>query len=187
MTKMLVKVRDGLMTKNEIVVRDGFRSFTFPGKEIVDLSWDVATVRAKGRYRWTDMILYRMLGDGPYEYILQVIGRTVVYHRPGSPCGRGARMSVSNLYASDPDRYDILEPCPERGCKPKDLEHLDNTDIVSVEEDRYTLDKCKTLNDLIDALRDEDGKVSGLGDKLLTTAKMADKGIRDAMSTPEPL
>jgi len=173
---------------DSIVVRDGLgRKRHFSGRLIVDLSWGADQRRPA---RWTDMVLYQK-DDGLYA--LQVVGRSVVYHRANS-CGRGVKVSAGALFDKQRKRYDELEPCPD--CKPTPLHAIGDDDIdatvIQVEEDRPTLHECATAVELVNVLRNkEDRTLSGLAQRLLKNAARLDEeieaAVEAALNTSEPL
>lgn len=172
--------------ESKITVRDSGGPRYFHGYKMVDLSWSAETALAANKLRWTDLILYRVTDKtAPWKYVLQSIGRSVVYHVPGNPCNRGIDSPVGILY-EDRERYDNLLPCNVPGCRPKPLEDLDDHDRVSVEEDRYKLNRCTTPDDIMDALR-IGGVISDLGQRLLVSAAAVDADIAEATQVERPL
>lgn len=179
------------MTVAEIEVRDAVSPMVFDGTLLVDRSWDVATARAatgSGPTRWTDMLLYLADECHPFKYVLQIVGRSLVYHRPGECHKKGAVSTVEQLTSSD--LYMDLEPC--KICGPEDLDDLPLKATVSVEQARFTLHTLDTAADLMDVLRmnSRDGKrgnISGLGAQLLYDAKEKDAEIAAEMNKPKRL
>lgn len=185
------------VTGQQVTARDVDGPVSFRGEVLVDLSWTPTPVDEPSMgaplLRWTDMLLYRVLEDSPYQYALQIVGRSVVYHRPGGPCRRGVRKTVEKL-AENEDRFYTLRPCTKRGCYRgvsvafllEKTEEQDQ-DVLAVETDRYTLHKCEDPQGVIDALRDENGVVSGLGQQLLDAACDEDPTIASTMMTGKKL
>lgn len=166
----------------EIVVKDEAGPLQFRGQTIADLSWSYTEAYERGHNRWTDMTLYRVLEKGsPYNFALHVVGRSVVYHRPDSPCRRGIYTPVG-LIRQDDDRYQALVSCDRPKCNPVDLEELSDNDMVAVEEDLPALYRCVTADEVIKAIkgRTPGGELSGLSVKLLQTASR-DPEIAEAM------
>jgi hypothetical protein len=158
---------------SKITVRDAEGPVTFIGSALVDLSWDTSE-----NLRWTNMVLYTYEGDGPYEYILHVVGRSLVYHKLGG-CRKGVRTKVGAI-AQDEARWQELVQC--RFCNPKDLEDLDNEDEVLEEKNRPSIYYCQTPEEVIEALRNkkDGGNLSGLALSLLDTAAMRDPAFAKA-------
>ncbi len=192
---MTMTVKGGPVEATEIRVRDSAgRQRRFYGELLADVSWDPRTAtqaksqtsedtaRTKG-VRWTDMILYAADPDRyPYEYVLQIIGRSIVYHDITGHCNRGTRRLVGDINKEEPDRYEVLQPCPR--CRPKDLSVLKDKDIVSAEEDRYSLYMCHTVDDLVDQLVDPRIKaIGGLGQRLLDEAAQKNYAIAQLKET----
>lgn len=191
----LMRVKEERMEATEIVVRDAVgRPVPFLGVKMVDLSWDAQTATSSqgGRRpvtRWTDMVLYQVTDSGsPYEYVLWITGRSVVYHKAGNRCDRGVGQRGVNVNVGklgETERYDVLVACPS--CRPTELDELNNADMVAVEEDRYTLHRCTDADALIEALEDRDGNISGLSIRLLNNAAEIDPAIRQAMQKERTL
>ncbi len=187
------------LTKNaqKIVLQteEGPRSFL--GYVIVDLSLNAASVvdppASLGwgpRYQWTDMALYRMVNHAEAQYLVYIVGNSVLYHRLNGPCHqKGAIRSVGELV--DDTRYELFRPCKKPGCYPSapwdHLEDLADDDHVTVERQRYTRHKCASAMDVVENLRDDKGDISGLALKLLQESARKDSGIAAAMTTERPL
>lgn len=186
----MTRGREVHVPTDKIVVRDAIGPVTFHGSVLVDMSWTVSTAARRGKtsrrpLRWTDMILYTVDDDNnPYQYVLQTVGRSVVYHRATGGCGKGVPATVGDL-ARTP-RWEEYEAC--RDCSPSELDEMADDDNVSVEEDRFRLYKCTDVHELIGNLRDKrDGNISGLGTKLLARATVFDPSIRAAMEVERTL
>lgn len=187
----LMRVKEERVETTKIVVRDAVgRPVSFLGVKMVDLSWDARTAtstqgKRRPTTRWTDMVLYQVTDPNvAYEYVLWVVGRSVVYHKPDGRCQRGVPMNVGKLIPTD--RYAVLAACPT--CRPDDLDDLDEIDMVSVEDDRYTLHLCADAEALIEALEDKrDGSISGLAIRLLNNAAEIDPAIQQAMQKERTL
>lgn len=168
----------------QIVVRDHLGPMpSFSGKTVADLCWTYDEARERGHRRWTDITLYRVLQDDiPFAYMIQVVGRSVVYHKNGGPCRRGVNLLVGSL-VQDEARYDALEACQEPGCEPTDLDDLSDSDKVSVEVDIPSLHKCKDAAEAVKILYDRGGREreSGPSIKLLQAAAIVDEDIAAAM------
>lgn len=176
-----------------IKVRDRIGPLAFQGQMIADVSWTYEEAAESGNDRWTNITLYRVHeGTTPYKYVIQVIGRSVIYHLADGPCGKGVRMKVGLLSAaSDQERYDALRPCGVRGCNPLDLEDLSPDDTVAVEVDRPTLHKCADADQVVRVLYaagppshngGEPKDFSWLNMRLLTAASSVDPDIEAALT-----
>lgn len=177
------------MKPEKITVRDAFGPVSFPGAILVDMSWNAETAAQRTAQtrrppRWTDMVLYRVDDDqSPYQYVLMVVGRSIVYHRVDG-CGRGTPTTVG--YLARTPQWEEYEPCRE--CRPPELGPLDDNVRVSLEDDRPKLHRCETVEDLLAALVDRrTGEVSGLGIKLLNQAALLDPNIRATTEVERPL
>jgi hypothetical protein len=175
---------------HEVTARDGEGPLQFSGEILADLTWSYDEAAERGHKRWTDIVLYRVAEEGSaYRYAIQIVGRSVVYHRPDSPCRRGIRMSVFRLL-QDLERYDALEPCDKTGCQPSDLDELNDDALVAVENDLPTLHRCETAEDVIRVMYtegpgarrgDTQETLSKLSSRLLQQASMVDKDIENAL------
>ena len=162
---------------SKLVVRDEVGPLPFVGEMVADLSWSFDEAHARGHQRWTDITLYRVMQRSEYKYLIQVVGRSVVYHDPTGSCHRGVNVTVGAL-ARDDDRYQALDPCRE--CRPQDLGEIkDDAFVVAVEENLYTLHRCKTADAVVDVLYRRGNHLSL---KLLQTASAFDDGILKAMA-----
>lgn len=177
----------------EIIVHDEIGPRKFCGAVVVDLSWTYDAAAERGHKRWTDITLYRVIQESSdYQYVVQVVGRSVVYHTSGGPCHKGVGVEVRLLYADD-DRYQALEPCPR--CAPDDLEDFAPTDMVAIEEDLSSLYLCANADEVVSALyrrgdmsgKRPPGQLSSLSVKLLTAACRIDKDIEAAMMNARQL
>lgn len=172
-----------------ITVRDDMGPLEFVGETVADLSWSYDEAYERGHTRWTDITLYRVLQDGAqYKYVIQIVGRSVLYHRLNGPCHRGVNVPVG-LVRQDDERYQSLDPCPNAGCQPADLEEFGDNDIVSVEENLYTLYKCPTADYVVEVMYERGGRdrKSGLSQKLLQAASRFDKDIENALKKTRTL
>lgn len=174
-------VKEDRMTPTEISLPDAIGTVRFIGTKLVDRTWDVATAlrqpRSNGMPRWTDMALYAVTEPSPWKYVLHVIGRSAVYHSIDGTCQRGAPTTVADFATSD--RYQEVVAC--RYCAPAELDDLDDTASIRVEEDRPSVRRCADVDDLINALQDNDGNIRGLGTSLLRDAAALDPDIQAYM------
>lgn len=164
----------------DLVVHDEMGPLPFVGEMIADLSWSYDEARESGHQRWTDITLYRVLEESEIKYLIQVVGRSVYYHDVSGPCRKGVRVEVGVL-AQDEARYDALVPC--RDCNPKDLDDLGDNVTIVVEENLYTLYRCKTADEVVNVLyhRGSQAQKSNLSMKLLRSASTLDEGINHAL------
>lgn len=189
---MTIVVEEERMKAHRITVRSGAKSpdLSFLGELVVEVS-------SHGEFplRWTDMALYRVQG-GSCRYVLQIIGRSVVYHRVGG-CYKGVRMTIDRLQ-SDP-RWHDFERCTKYGCRPPDLadtKKLADTALVSVEEDIPRAYECADVDALMARLR-RPGAVADperpmvdigyVGVRLLDSAAEVDPDIAQAIRTTKLL
>lgn len=168
-------------TARTITVRDQVGPLEFVGETVADLSWTYEAAEEFGHDRWTDITLYRVLDESSeWAYAIQIMGRSVLYHKAGGVCRRGIGMPVSALRQNDA-RYQALKECSK--CKPGELDEMDATATVAVEEDLPTLHRCRNAAEVIDVMysRSKREKRSGLSMKLLQTASSVDEDIAAAM------
>jgi hypothetical protein len=168
---------------NVIVVRDKEGPLSFRGEVMVDLSWSVEEADARRHAKWTDIVLYRDTDPkSPFEYALQIIARSLLYHKVVGGCRRGVAVPVSHL-AKDMVRYEFLTACPEPGCNPPELDNLQDNDLVSSEEPIYTLHRCRDADELALVLdkRSRMGAPSGINMKLKQVASQMDPAIEMAI------
>lgn len=167
----------------EFVGYDEMGPFPFVGQKIAELSWSYAQARERKYTHWTDIVLYEV-ANAPYKYGVQILGRSSLYHRDGGSCAKGVRMSVAKL-AEDDERYDGVDPCQVPGCRPKDLEKLQNGDFVWVEVDLPRFYRCRDVDALLGELVHRNrrlGKpVSNLNLRLLNKASLVDDDIKAAV------
>lgn len=165
----------------KIVVWDRGVPLEFVGEKLVDLSWSYDDAAEADHTRWTDLILYRVYDESSaYRYVIQVVGRSVVYHKANGPCRYGVVMHVSRI-RRDTERYDALVPCNQ--CGVGDIDEMDGTDSVAVEVDRPSLEKCRGAFDVVQVLqrRSARERESGLSMKMLQTAVEVDDDIASAL------
>lgn len=158
-----------------ITVRDGLVPASFRGHLVAMRDWSGDISRRPGR--WTEMYLYKVEDrHSPYNYALQIIQRSVVFHMPDG-CSRGRKTSVEEAY-KNPEWYASLRPCYD--CSSNvDLDDLPDDANIFVEKDRFELHRCVTVEHVIDGLRDKkkNNTLSSLGMELLQDAADADTTI----------
>jgi len=130
--------------------------------------------------RWTNMSLYRVT-DGPSSgcYVLSVVGRSRVFHELGGACEKGVRTHVDDLDEN-------AQPC--RDCSPAMLDDgWPVEDNVAMETDWPRVYVCQDAKGVLNRLRDPKGTsvhsaggVSGIGSRLLETAKKVDAQLLEA-------
>lgn len=154
-------------------VRDSAEFLEFDGTKLADVS-----TMSDLSPRWTQMELYKTT-DG--QYVLHIIGASVVYHRHHGPCNSGVETVAADL-------PDDAEPCFK--CNPPELDKLSDADLVDFEEDRYASHICPDATAVISQLRNprssggrSSGSISGLGQRLLANAARVDDGIANATTT----
>lgn len=157
-----------------VTVHDGIGPLRFRGEVIADLSWTYEQAREIGHNRWTDIRVYQVADNKVYRYVVEVIGRSVVYHRVDGSCHKGVTMSVARI-SEDEDRYDALHPCDL--CKPVELDELDDSKKVTVEVDLPKIIKCRNAEQLVGELR---GDGSNLSLKILQAVCLVDKKVEEA-------
>lgn len=157
-----------------VTVHDGIGPLRFRGEVIADLSWTYTQAHEIGHNRWTDIRVYQVGDNKMYRYVVEVVGRSVVYHRTNGSCHKGVTMSVARI-SEDEERYDALQPCDI--CKPVELDELDDAAQVTVEVDLPKIIKCRDAKQLVDELR-RDG--SNLSLKILQAVCLVDKNVENA-------
>lgn len=179
---MMVSTPEEATESSMIKVYDEIGPLSINGWKIADLTWSYADAKRKRYNRWTDIALYGVAHDPTIRYVIQITGRSSLYHRVGGSCGQGVAIPVGKL-AEDEERYDYLEACTS--CKPKDLDDLSNTDSVKVEVDLHKLYRCANADEVVAAMyshgRREGNAPSGLSVRLLTTAATLDPAIDEAI------
>jgi hypothetical protein len=106
-------------------VRNQLEVIEFEGKQISG-----ATTERPEDPRWTEINIYKTAGG---SYVIQRIGRSVVYHVHGSECNYGIATRVDKL-------PEDAEPC--NVCNPGLPEDLDPEDIVDFEIDIHSAEVC---------------------------------------------
>lgn len=106
-------------------VRNQLEVIEFEGKMISG-----ATTERPDDPRWTEINIYKTVGG---SYVIERIGRSVVYHVHGSECNYGIATRVENL-------PDDAEPC--KFCNPGAQEDLFAEDLVDFEIDIHSAEVC---------------------------------------------
>jgi hypothetical protein len=154
-----------------IRIRDTVGSAEFYGVMIAE-----NTTERPHLTQWTELELYRITkGPNTGKYMLRSIGCSVVYHRAFGGCGKGSIETAAKL-AED------VRPCTV--CRPPDLDDLDDTDQVSMEDTLYKVSLCNGYVDLFTALRSktDPNTMSGPGMGLMNAAAKVDDKIAAAMN-----
>lgn len=179
------RVPNAPLAPGYVRVRDTKEVLEFQGELVTDSSSD-----DRNQPRWTELVLYR-LTDGSGRYVLQTVGRSVVYHAP-SGCvhgDRGVRVKLADLadrYLDEACTDDVPEPCPD--CRPLDIEAVDPDDDLEVkmEVDRYAAYECRDVDDFLQRLRLTKGKSAGQFSMpallLLDRARLVDETIALALN-----
>lgn len=180
---MTVSTPEEVTQPYDIVVQDSWGPRSIRGWQIVDVSWTAEEARKRGYVRWTDIALYRVVNNSSATYMIQILGRSVVYHRNGGPCSnKGVSMLVGKLSDETEKTYLQAVPCQEPGCKPEDLSNLQDHDRVQMEVTIPRLYRCKDAGEVVDVLfrhgRRADGEPSNLNMKLLSAASALDPDIQ---------
>lgn len=118
----------------------------------------------------------------PIRYVLQIIARSCVYHRVGSPCVRSRHQlkTVAEIEQNG-QRWWELKPCQEDGCKPPLLEEMAPQDRIAEEQDDPRFYLCKNAADVLNKLYRRNGEITSLAAKLLKDAARGDPDIAYAM------
>lgn len=161
----------------EFTVRDRLGDLTVKGRMLADCRYG-----RMDKPRWTDMALYQVVDpDSEYRYALEYVARSFVYHRADGPCARkGHRITtVSEVRASE-HRWRWLFPCRKPGCRPGELESMNDNDRIAEEKDNPHLYVCRDAPDILKRLYQHSGEISELAVKLLTQAAQKDPAIARA-------
>jgi hypothetical protein len=162
-------------------VRDADRVLEFQGTRIAYVSTESASSP-----RWTEMSLFH-LTDGTDRYVLQTVGRSVVYHGHHSECNSGTAVRAFDL-------PEDAEPCTR--CRPptfQDCEGEVDDSRVDLESDRYSVYVCALATDVIARLRISRANSTALDSfsapamRLLDHARQVDAGIAGALQVVERL
>ncbi len=157
----------------------GEEDLEFPGYLLASVGTRGAIPGHKLEYqlRWTELNLYAVT-DGTGRYVLQVVGRSIAYHRAGGPCNRGVEMRVKDIPEAV---YHDLEACQQRNCKPEELGDLPVNTRVRVERNRSSADECPNVDGVVAALwKPRSRLISGLDElakDLLTEAAIKDSAF----------
>jgi hypothetical protein len=165
-------------SSRRIVVRDRLGPLEFVGETVADLSWSYDEAYERKHPRWTDISLHKV-DNSEWAYVIHIVGRSMLYHVSKSDCRSGVNTQVGILRRDD-ERYQNLLQCSR--CKPKDLEDLDDTAIVAVEEDLHNLERFRSAEGVVEYIyKRSEQQQSGLSMKLLQTASRLDENIGEAM------
>jgi hypothetical protein len=126
--------------------------------------------------------LRRMAPAPPvYQYLLEFVARSVVYHRIGGPCVKSShRITKVGDVRDDEYRWGNLSPCDRRGCYPPDLKDMSDSDQIAEEKDNHHLYLCTSAPDIIKKLYDRNREISGLAAEVLVEAGGKDPRIAQA-------
>jgi len=159
--EVTARVSDNVAGPTLYRLRDVARTVEFYGTRLAHVSTETSS-----QPRWTTMELYRT-DDG--RYVLSVVGHSVVYHVHDSVCNSGVPTHVSDF---PPD----VESCAR--CRPPDIDELNSSALLDLEEDYPTVSVCQTTDDVISRLRARRngsiGPLSRPAMRLLKTAATVD-------------
>lgn len=159
----------------EFQVFDRLGPLTLRGRILASCRWDKTD-----KPRWTDMVLYGVVDtESEYKYGLEIIARSVIYHRMGSSCVRPRQRftTVGEVYRSN-FRWTNLIPCGK--CKPGDLHDLNDNDRIAEEKDKHQLYLCTDAADIVKKLYRRQGEITEIAAKLLYQAAQKDPSIAQA-------
>lgn len=127
------------------------------------------------------MALYRVRDrNSRWQYALEIIAQTCVYHRADGPCVRKRHrvLTVDELRtAVDTQRWKYLFPCERTGCAPADLEDMDGATRVAEERPDPHLYLCTKPSDILARIYQHSGQISELAAELLHKAAREDPSI----------
>lgn len=121
------------------VVRDRLREIEFTGREL-----GRSSTEKEDSLRWTEIVIYRTAGG---SYIIERLGRSLVYHVPEASCDSGQTYPVTGRQLGE-----TSEPCPQ--CSPAMPEDRDFDPewIFSHERTMSSAEIVDRAEDLHDAL-----------------------------------
>lgn len=130
--------------------------------------------------------LARILGENQpvYHYVLEIIARSLVYHRVSGPCVKGRHLitTVGNARQDhSAHRWRYLYPCPR--CTPPDLEKMRDTDKFAEERDDLRTYLCTDARDISSRLYKRNGEISSMAADLLHEAALKDAQIAYLMKS----
>lgn len=110
-----------------------------------------ATSREPRSLRWSETRIWRTRAG---SYIVQKVGRTLVFHSTSGRCRTGEKVAVRDIPR---DQLANLIPCPK--CRPDAVTSAQEDDEVRLEEDRYTVHISETARGAVECCRsvDDDG------------------------------
>jgi hypothetical protein len=157
-------------------LQDSYRTVEFTGVLLSEVSTDTGK-----NPRWTEIELYRITeGQNTGKYVLNTMGRSVVYHVHESSCNSGVPVSIKEV-AGDTE----FEPCHK--CNPETTERLAEIYAVApigaimsvdLEEDRPKVDDVADPQELLRKLYSPKlNSISGPGQRLLAKAAYMDDGV----------
>lgn len=116
-----------------------------PTSSVTFTGWCLAEVSTRTRrsLRWTMMELYRIQNpQTDTNYVLYIIGRSVLFHLEDSDCNSGVLMPFGEL----PE-----EAAPCRDCVTQSKTFGDE-ELVTFEDDLLTIHRCATAAEVIEKL-----------------------------------
>lgn len=167
-----------------------------PGKKVTFQGYLIREVESRieeWQIRFTILRLYKVTDpELQYKYLISSLGRSVVYHKPGSQCNLGTAHTAVQLEGLP--YFDELQEC--RRCRPKAVEFLLDNEVVDLETDRVNpLKKCMDAHEAWLKLHEErinhDGErelyLSAPAERLLRQAAQADEGIKAELERVDEL
>lgn len=166
------------MEIKEFTVQDRMGDLTLTGRILSERRWE----HREHKTRWTDMVLYRVVDKrSPYQYALQMIARSRVYHRFGGPCvKKHHRIRTVESVRKEPERWKGLSACWNNGCKPPELDLMNSDDVIAEERDEPHLLLCSNASDILDKLYHHKGEIGILAGSVLREAAKVDPFIAQA-------
>lgn len=161
---------DGIAEPANLVrVQDDDHVIEFSGEKVA-----FATTHWAGKPRWLDIQLWRVT-DGSGRYVIQRVGRSLVYHKYNGPCSRGVPFAVTEL------SHDAV-PCSDCAAPPLNIARTIPGGLVMREADHPSAVVCASAADVLASLRLPEIGYSAPAQRLLDTARLNDTAINAAMS-----
>lgn len=177
------------MTQGQTIrIRDELRFVEFSGKRLAEV-----TSERDDSIRWTEIRLFRVYDHPSVRYVLQTIGRSVVYHRHDGSCRQGTTLTAAVLKSRI---RDDTVPCD--ACAPPEPEDMPADAVVRAEGDIIKLYRCGSPQQVVDTLRRcaarrlprrtlFNSSVPPIGQRLLDAAAQEDPEIGAMLSDASPL
>ena len=104
-------------------VQDRYEQIEFSGTLLADVSTETPDSD-----RWTEIRIYRTIAG---SYVVERVGRSVIYHEHDGPCNTGVPVRSGDL-------DDMFTPC--RRCQVADLDVISQNEMVDQELDKHQTD-----------------------------------------------